>query len=113
MIKPTEYENDIFYMRWVDLDTSDIIKSWCQDPTKFHYHPSAVYLINILKDVNQYLITMYYQWYGCNNIEVLEENLIYTLNIVVTRDRVFKLVDILSYELQHQVGWEKASFREN
>jgi len=51
MQMPTKYDNNDFYARWDELDTSDIIKSKCQEPAKFHHHPSVVYLTSILKGV--------------------------------------------------------------
>lgn len=74
IVKPNEYANDKFYMRLETFNTSDIIKSWCWDPNMFFHHPSAVYPINILRDVFQYLITMYYQLYDHKNAEALKEN---------------------------------------
>jgi len=29
ILRPTKYANNKFYIRWADLDTSDIIKPWC------------------------------------------------------------------------------------
>ena len=98
MLKPNEYENDSFYTKW----------SICQEPPKFHHHPLAAYLKNILRDVYQYLMVMYYLMFGCKNIELFQENLIYSLNLVVTRGKYFNFVYVLSYELQPQVGKTKA-----
>lgn len=35
MLKPREYVNTTFYTRWANLNTGEIIKSWCQEPTKY------------------------------------------------------------------------------
>lgn len=86
MINPTKYANDNFYMRWAHLNTSDVIKPWCQEPTKFRHHPSTVYQKKVLRNIYQYLIGMYCRLYGCKNVEVLKENWIYMLNMVVTCD---------------------------
>jgi len=104
MLKPIEYANDNFYMTWTHLDTSYVIKSWCREPTKFCDHPSAIYLTNILRDVYQFLIAMYYHLYGRKDAEVFEENHIYTLNIMVTHEINFNWEDIFPYALQYQVG---------
>ena len=48
IFRPTKYANDDFYIRWVDLDTSNIIKSQCQEPAKFLHHPYVVYPTNII-----------------------------------------------------------------
>jgi len=37
MESPTKYANIDFYMRWVNLTTSDIIKYWCQEPANFYH----------------------------------------------------------------------------
>lgn len=52
MLRPTKYENNDFYIRWVDLNTSDIINYWCREPAKFHHDLSIVYTTRIHKDVN-------------------------------------------------------------
>lgn len=32
ILRPTKYANNYFYIKWVDLDTNNIIKSWCREP---------------------------------------------------------------------------------
>ena len=55
---------------FLDLDTSDIIKSWFREPSNFRHHPFASYLTKILRDVYKYLIVMCFQLHGCKNAEV-------------------------------------------
>lgn len=99
MESPTKYANIDFYMRWVNLATSDIIKYWCQEPANFYHQPYAVYLTKILMDVYQYLITMRCRLHGGKNIEVFKEKWIYMFNMVVTCGNIFNQLDILSFEL--------------
>lgn len=112
-LKPTKYENDYFYMRWLDLDTSDIIKSWCHDSTKFHHCMYVVYPTNILRDIYMYFIVMWCQWHGRKNVEVFEGNWIYMLHIMVTHGKDFNWTDVFSFELYYHVGVVKASLRVN
>lgn len=36
MVRPREYTNTQLYATWKNLNTKDIIKSWCQEPAKSH-----------------------------------------------------------------------------
>jgi len=89
MLRTAKYVNIDFYTRWADLDTSDIIKSWCQNLVRFLHFPSTFDLTNIIRDAYQCLIEMCYYLHGHMNIEVYEENWIFMLNIAVTRGEVF------------------------
>jgi len=73
MKRSTEYATNDFYTIWFDINTSDIIKSWCREPAKLLHCPSTIYLSMILRDVYQYLIVMCCRLHGQKNVEVFEE----------------------------------------